>query len=316
EEAERAERFPSRPPIRGPGRDPQRGHPGTVPGPDRLIEGAPALDPAVEGSGSGTGTVLAALVALDQAARQQAGERDAEGVLLDAEEAPGRHQGPHRHRPAPQRREEVEDQALGRRPHRAAIITLSGHPKPRPVIIGAIPSCRDDDAEARKIGAAPLLVEEIGVARALDLPPPTQFDVVVVVVGPDPDTALLAGVEEVVVESPAAARRGCPGQLDLRVSPMVYAESPGLPAERLGEEAHDRLHPLEAVAPLAVVDRRIGREAPRELVPQLQVEAPPVAVLQPLDRLDVLERLDAALELARPLHGSLPFRLTVGRREQ
>ncbi len=60
-----------------------------------------------------------------------------------------------------------------------------------------------------------------------------------------------------------------------------------LGAHRAAQEVDDRLAALERVAAAAVrSDRVLGEQAP-DVVPQLQVEAARVRVLQPLDELEL-----------------------------
>src|SRR5262249_8003831 len=155
-----------------------------------------------------------------------------------------------------------------------------------------------EEAKARRVVAVPLLVEDVGVAGVPDPPRAPDLDVLVPVVGRDANAALARGVEEVVVERPDAARGGLAGQLDLGVMAVMVAEGARLAAERFAQESHDRVDAGEAVRAAAVVDGRVRGEAPRHLVPQLQVETAEVAMLELLDRLEVLERADATLEVA------------------
>src|SRR5438876_7640009 len=165
-----------------------------------------------------------------------------------------------------------------------------------------IADSRCEEPEARRVLPAPLLAEDVGVPRVGDLPGARQLEVAVVVVGADAHRALLSDVEEVVVERPRAARRRLARELDLGMMPVVDGHRPRLPPERLAEEAQDGLRAREAVPPLAVVGGRIVGEAAGELVPELQIEAPPVPVLEALDRLDVLQPPDAR----REVHERLP----------
>src|SRR5205823_5102144 len=120
-----------------------------------------------------------------------------------------------------------------------------------------------------------------------------DLHVLVGIVRPDADVPLLTGVEEEVPEHPAAARRRGAQQLDLGMAAVVDADGARLLAERRAQEVHNRVDALEAVLAAPVVDGRVGGEALGELVPTFLVEAAPVPVLQPLDRLEILERLDA-----------------------
>src|SRR5438552_7179852 len=142
-----------------------------------------------------------------------------------------------------------------------------------------IADSRCEEPEARRVLPAPLLAEDVAVPRVSDLPGARQLDVAVVVVGADAHRALLCDVEEVVVERPRAARRRLARELDLGMMPVVDGHRSRLPPERLTEEAEDGLRAREVVPPLAVVGGRIVGEAAGELVPELQIEAPPVAVL-------------------------------------
>src|SRR5438093_8166164 len=81
------------------------------------------------------------------------------------------------------------------------------------------------------------------------------------------------------------------------------ADRPGLHAERLAQEADDRLHAAEAVLAARVLHGGVGREALRHLVPTLLVETAPVLVLEPPDRLEVLQPAQAGLELFQCGHG-------------
>src|SRR5436305_1848483 len=67
---------------------------------------------------------------------------------------------------------------------------------------------RDKNPDARRVVAAPLLVEERRVRGVADLPLPADLHVLVGVVGADADVPLLTGVEEEVVEHPGATRGG------------------------------------------------------------------------------------------------------------
>src|SRR2546428_1557 len=163
-------------------------------------------------------------------------------------------------------------------------------------------SSRCDQPEARRVLPAPLLAEDVRVAGVRDLPHARHLHVLVVVVGADPHRALLRRVEEIVVERPRAARRRGARELDLGMMAVVDGDRPRLPPERLAEEAQDGFRAREAVAPFAVVGGRLVREAAGELVPELQIEATPVAVLEALDRRDVLQPLDARSEV----HGFPP----------
>src|SRR2546426_2806951 len=156
-----------------------------------------------------------------------------------------------------------------------------------------IADSRCEEPEARRVLPAPLLAEDVGVPRVGDLPGARRLDVAVVVIGPDAHRALLCDVEEVVVERPRAACRRLARELDLGMMCVVDGHRPRLPPERLAEEAQDGLRAREAVPPLAVVGGRIVGEAAAELVPELQIEAPPVAVLEEPYRLHVPHPPDA-----------------------
>src|SRR5437870_5354777 len=92
------------------------------------------------------------------------------------------------------------------------------------------------------------------------------------------------------------------------MSAVVDAEHARLLAERCAEELHDRVDALESVAAAPVVDGRVGGEAARKLVPPLLIQAAPVAVLQALDRLEILERLDACCKSFDVRHAPLRMR--------
>src|SRR2546422_9421217 len=82
---------------------------------------------------------------------------------------------------------------------------------------------RDENSDARRVVAAPLLVEERRISGVADLPLPADLHVLVGVVGADADVPLLAGVEKEVVGHPAAARGGRAEELDLGVAAVVDA---------------------------------------------------------------------------------------------
>src|SRR5205807_105453 len=63
----------------------------------------------------------------------------------------------------------------------------------------------------------------------------------------------------------------------------LVARVEGLGAHRPGQEVDDRVAALERVTAAAVRRDRIFGEQPGDLVPELQVQAPRVRVLQPLD---------------------------------
>src|SRR5438093_9537547 len=130
---------------------------------------------------------------------------------------------------------------------------------------------RHEYLEAGRVVAAPLLVEERRVSGVADLPLRTDLHVLVGVVGADADVPLLAGVEEEVVEHPAAARRGRAEELDLGMAAVVDAEGARLLAERRAEELHDRVDALKPIPAAPVIDCRVRGKAGGELVPALLV---------------------------------------------
>src|SRR5262249_54850526 len=95
---------------------PEDGHPAAVPGPDGVLHAAPACDAPADRPRSLPGPVPPPLVALDQAGREETGERDADVVLVQAEQGAG-DQGPDRHRSLAERGEEIQDEGLRGRTH-------------------------------------------------------------------------------------------------------------------------------------------------------------------------------------------------------
>src|SRR5206468_12497825 len=77
-------------------------------------------------------------------------------------------------------------------------------------------------------------------------------------------------------------------------------------AERRAEELHDRVDALKPIPAAPVIDCRVRGKAGGELVPALLIQTAPVAVLQALDRLEVLERLDACGEGSGVRHARSP----------
>src|SRR5262249_31606803 len=104
------------------------------------------------------------------------------------------------------------------------------------------------DLQRRGVVPAPLLVEDGDVAGTAGLPGVADLDVLVVVVGRDPHAALLALVQQVVVQRPRAAGGRRTYELDLGMVAVVEADRPGRLAEPLLEEADDGLDAGEAVA--------------------------------------------------------------------
>src|SRR5438094_3057806 len=130
---------------------------------------------------------------------------------------------------------------------------------------------RDEDSDARRVVAAPLLVEERRVPGVADLPLPVDLRVLIGVVGADANVPLLTGVEEEVVEHPGAPRRGRAEELDLGMAAVVDAEGARLLAERRAEELHDRVDALKPIPAAPVIDCRVRGKAGGELVPALLV---------------------------------------------
>src|SRR5262249_40183470 len=138
-----------------------------------------------------------------------------------------------------------------------------------------------------------------------DPPPAAVLHVAILIHARHAHAAVLALVQQVVVQRPGAARAGRSCQLDLRVVAVMEPHCPPLGGERATQEPEDRLPPSEAVAAAAVADSGVRGEAVRELVPPLEVERPKVPVLQLPNRLQLLERPDAGLQLLERRHAGL-----------
>src|SRR5262249_26296856 len=168
-------------------------------------------------------------------------------------------------------------------------------------------SSRRYEVQARTLAPLPFLVEDRGVTGVLDLPRAADAHVVVEVEGADAHAAVLPLVEHVVVERPAAAGGVGTEEVDLGLQAVVDADRPRVDAEGLAQELDDRRHPLKAVLAVRALDGGVGREALGHLVPALLVEAAPVLVLEPSDRLEVLEALQAGRELFQGCHTCLLY---------
>src|SRR5262245_58424607 len=148
-------------------------------------------------------------------------------------------------------------------------------------------------------------MEQRAVADVLELPRSAELDVGVLVVRADADAAVLLGVEHVVVQRPGTACVGVVEQLDLGMVAVVDGYRAARLAERFAEEFHDRVDALKLVLAGAVGNRGVGSERTSELVPLLEVEVAPVAVLQLRDGFDVLEAFQSALEVGEVGHAYL-----------
>ena len=123
-----------------------------------------------------------------------------------------------------------------------------------------------------------------------DLPLAVPLDVAVLVERRPLDVELEVGEDHRVLERPGAGGLVVADQVDLGVVAPVAAQERGRP-HGLAAERHDVVPARELVEPAAVAGGGLGHEAGLELVPQLLVDAAEVAVLQPLDQLDLDEVL-------------------------
>src|SRR4029450_4316996 len=151
-------------------------------------------------------------------------------------------------------------------------------------------------------------MEQRAVADVLELPRSAELHVGVLVVRADADAAVLLGVEHVVVERPGAARVGVVEQLDLWMMAVGNGHRTACLAERLAEEFHDRVDAAKLVLAGAVRNRGVGSESTSELVPLLEIQVAPVAVLQLRDGFDVLEAFQTTLEVGEVGHAYLRTR--------
>jgi hypothetical protein len=126
------------------------------------------------------------------------------------------------------------------------------------------------------------------VAGLGDLPLAAELHVLVVIEGRAPDGELGLDLDDDVVQGPDAGRGGRAREVDLRLM-HAMARDARRGAERVLQEGDDRVAPVEAVVAVAVGGAAVGSQAVAELVPALRVETPDVAVLEPLDRLQLLE---------------------------
>src|SRR5262249_12440982 len=100
--------------------------PATVPRPQASVEVAPRADLPRHALRPRPETIGPPLVALDEAAGEQAGQGDADRVLADGEQLAGRDQRPHRHGAARKRREQVENEVPGGGGRHGDLITWLG----------------------------------------------------------------------------------------------------------------------------------------------------------------------------------------------
>src|SRR6266851_546806 len=176
----------------------------------------------------------------------------------------------------------------------ASTTCRSGARLPHPPVRGELQARQIVQRHHHRVGA--------DVAGVRDPPPAVPAAGVAVLVercALDHDAVL--GGDHGVLEGPGAAGRGAV-EVDLGLAGEVHGDDAG--AQALAQECDDLLPAAQldrlAEGPGAVVHRGVGGEHLPDLVPQLQVHAAQVPVLQPAD----------SSSAARSMRPSLPSRLT------
>src|SRR5262245_15995610 len=157
------------------------------------------------------------------------------------------------------------------------------------------------DPRARRVLSRRELLVQTTIAGATDLPLAADLHVLVLVEGSAAYRDVGLRIDDDVVETPDAARRGGAGHVDLGlVHPMAGERV--VRAERAAQELHDLVATAEGVLAARIRGLGVLGEERCQLVPALLIEKADGAVLEPLDRLDLLQVVHVHLRRAVATH--------------